>query len=93
MYSQCAATDGAVVLGAKAWCESIGSYYFRLQPQMSYNMKLDERDNKNLVECIWDVQCFIYQRREQFDKVRHTFQSHNYVMLNRLGNLPLLAIV
>ena len=60
-------------MGAKAWCESIGSYYFRLQPQMSYNMKMDETDNKNLVECLWDVQCFIYQHKDQFAKVIQLF--------------------
>ena len=38
-----------MVHGAKAWCESIGANYFRLQPQLSYNMKLDEIDNKNLI--------------------------------------------
>ncbi|XP_063675168.1 85/88 kDa calcium-independent phospholipase A2-like isoform X2 [Bolinopsis microptera] len=75
LVEQCAATDGAVVMGAKAWCESIGSYYFRLQPQMSYNMKMDETDNKNLVECLWDVQCFIYQHKDQFAKMTDLLMS------------------
>ncbi|KAL5255844.1 hypothetical protein ACHWQZ_G011172 [Mnemiopsis leidyi] len=75
IVEQCAATDGGVVLGAKAWCESIGSYYFRLQPRMSYDMKLDEKDNKNLVECLWDVQCFIYQHRDRFEKMSDLLMS------------------
>eukprot|EP00116_Pleurobrachia_bachei_P004385 sb/3464647/ len=69
LVEQCAATDGAVVLGAKAWCESIGSYYFRLQPQLSYNMKMDEVENKNLIDCLWDVQCFVYQNKDHMERI------------------------
>ena len=75
LYFQCAATDGAVVFGAKAWCESIGSYYFRLQPQLSYNMKLDEVENKNLIECLWDVQCFVYKNKEHFERITDLLMS------------------
>jgi len=75
LVEQCAGTDGTVVHGAKAWCESIGANYFRLQPQLSYNMKLDEIDNKNLIECLWDVQCFIYSERDKFSKVSELLAS------------------
>ena len=75
LVEQCAATDGAVVMGAKAWCESIGSYYFRFQPQLTYNMLLDEKDNRNLIDCLWDVQCFVYNKRDQFEKVTDILMS------------------
>ena len=49
---------------------------------MSYNMKMDETDNKNLVECLWDVQCFIYQHKDQFAKVIQLFYIYQYQSLH-----------
>ena len=57
------------MLGGKAWCESIGSYYFRFQPRLAYDMKMDEKDNKNLISALWEIQCFVYDLRDQYEKV------------------------
>ena len=73
-------------MGGKAWCESIGCYYFRFQPRLKYNMQMDEKENKNLIECLWDIQCYIYEKREQYEKV------DLYVML-KLGNQALIISI
>ncbi|KAM9324078.1 85/88 kDa calcium-independent phospholipase A2 [Gastrophryne carolinensis] len=65
----CTDSDGPAVNRARAWCEMIDSPYFRLSPQLQTDVMLDEVSDAVLVNMLWDTQIYIYQQREEIQKL------------------------
>ncbi|XP_048577713.1 85/88 kDa calcium-independent phospholipase A2 [Nematostella vectensis] len=68
MVDQATATNGAVVDRARAWCEMIGSQYFRFSSPMSADVGLDETDDRILVKMLWETRVYILQNLKEFKK-------------------------
>ncbi|XP_028346416.1 85/88 kDa calcium-independent phospholipase A2 isoform X4 [Physeter macrocephalus] len=65
----CTDPDGRAVDRARAWCEMAGIQYFRLTPQLGTDIMLDEVDDTVLVNALWETEVYIYEHREQFQKL------------------------
>ncbi|XP_018426544.1 PREDICTED: 85/88 kDa calcium-independent phospholipase A2 [Nanorana parkeri] len=65
----CTDSDGPAVNKARAWCEMIDVHYFRLSPQLQTDVMLDEVSDAVLVNMLWDTQIYIYQQREEIEKL------------------------
>ncbi|KAM6161859.1 85/88 kDa calcium-independent phospholipase A2 isoform 2-T2 [Erethizon dorsatum] len=65
----CTDPDGRAVDRARAWCEMVGIQYFRLNPPLGMDIMLDEVNDAVLVNMLWETEVYIYQHREQFQKL------------------------
>ncbi|XP_032061076.1 85/88 kDa calcium-independent phospholipase A2 isoform X1 [Aythya fuligula] len=65
----CTDADGPAVDRARAWCEMTDIPYFRLSPQLHTEVMLDEVNDAVLVDALWDTQLYIYQQREQLERL------------------------
>ncbi|KFO36683.1 85/88 kDa calcium-independent phospholipase A2 isoform X1 [Fukomys damarensis] len=65
----CTDPDGRAVDRARAWCEMVGIQYFRLNPQLGTDIMLDEVSDAVLVNALWETEVYIYEHREQFQKL------------------------
>uniref|UniRef100_A0A8C4PSK0 85/88 kDa calcium-independent phospholipase A2 n=1 Tax=Equus asinus TaxID=9793 RepID=A0A8C4PSK0_EQUAS len=65
----CTDPDGRAVDRARAWCEMVGIQYFRLNPQLGTDIMLDEINDSVLVNALWETEVYIYEHREQFQKL------------------------
>ncbi|XDB50956.1 hypothetical protein AB1E18_004510 [Capra hircus] len=65
----CTDPDGRAVDRARAWCEMVGIQYFRLNPQLGTDIMLDEVNDTVLVNALWETEVYIYEHREQFQKL------------------------
>ncbi|KAM4650612.1 85/88 kDa calcium-independent phospholipase A2 isoform 2-T3 [Discoglossus pictus] len=65
----CTDSDGPAVNRARAWCDMIDVPYFRLSPQLETDVMLDEVSDALLVNMLWDTQIYIYQQREELQKL------------------------
>ncbi|XP_041093782.1 85/88 kDa calcium-independent phospholipase A2 isoform X2 [Polyodon spathula] len=61
----CTDSDGRAVDRARAWCEMTDIAYFRLSPQFSSEVLLDEIEDAVLVNMLWETQIYVYEQREQ----------------------------
>ncbi|KAB0387864.1 hypothetical protein FD755_002820 [Muntiacus reevesi] len=65
----CTDPDGRAVDRARAWCEMVDIQYFRLNPQLGTDIMLDEVNDTVLVNALWETEVYIYEHREQFQKL------------------------
>nr|XP_015215005.1 PREDICTED: 85/88 kDa calcium-independent phospholipase A2 [Lepisosteus oculatus] len=61
----CTDSDGCAVDRARSWCEMTETTYFRLSPQFSMEVMLDEVNDAVLVNMLWETQMYLYQQREK----------------------------
>ncbi|XP_012928017.1 85/88 kDa calcium-independent phospholipase A2 isoform X3 [Heterocephalus glaber] len=69
LIRKCTDADGRAVDRARAWCEMVGIQYFRLNPQLGTDIMLDEVNDAVLVNVLWETEVYIYEHREQFQKL------------------------
>uniref|UniRef100_A0A2K6F0V3 85/88 kDa calcium-independent phospholipase A2 n=2 Tax=Propithecus coquereli TaxID=379532 RepID=A0A2K6F0V3_PROCO len=65
----CTDPDGRAVDRARAWCEMVDIQYFRLNPQLGTDIMLDEVSDAVLVNALWETEVYIYEHREEFQKL------------------------
>ncbi|XP_027727331.1 85/88 kDa calcium-independent phospholipase A2 isoform X5 [Vombatus ursinus] len=65
----CTDPDGRAVDRARAWCEMVDIHYFRLNPQLGTDIMLDEVSDTVLVNALWETEVYIYEQRDQFQKL------------------------
>lgn len=61
--------DGHVSERAKAWCESIGANYYRLNPLLDEDIAMDETDDATLLNVIWETQKYIYNNKDLISEI------------------------
>ncbi|CAJ1054099.1 85/88 kDa calcium-independent phospholipase A2 isoform X2 [Xyrichtys novacula] len=65
----CTDSDGCAVDRASAWCEMIDTIYYRLSPQLSQEVMLDEVSDAVLVDMLWETQMYLYEKRENLQSL------------------------
>ncbi|XP_006890272.1 PREDICTED: 85/88 kDa calcium-independent phospholipase A2 [Elephantulus edwardii] len=65
----CTDPDGRAVDRARAWCEMVGIQYFRLNPQLGTDIMLDEVSDALLVNALWETEVYIYEHREELQRL------------------------
>ncbi|CAG5098763.1 Oidioi.mRNA.OKI2018_I69.XSR.g15954.t1.cds [Oikopleura dioica] len=56
--------DRWVVRRAQSFCDALGTAYYRLNPQMSADIQLDETDNTKLFQLMWDTRKYINKNKD-----------------------------
>ncbi|MGH0178215.1 UNVERIFIED_CONTAM: hypothetical protein FKN15_018422 [Acipenser sinensis] len=74
---KCTDSDGRAVDRARAWCEMTDVSYFRLSPQFSSEVLLDEIEDAVLVNMLWETQIYVYEQREQIQHLAHWLLDAN----------------
>lgn len=69
LIEQATQSSGRVVERAEAWCSMNKIPYFRINPQMSKDIKLDCSDNKLLVNGLWETMDYIKRNDEDMIKL------------------------
>lgn len=62
-------SDGRVVERSRAWCESVGTKYYRLTPQMTEKIDLDEICDAKLVELMYQTRQYLTENQDILDNI------------------------
>lgn len=57
-------TDGRTVDRCRAWCASSGIAYYRFSPLLITDVELDEKDDKILVDLMWNAMALVHTKRD-----------------------------
>lgn len=74
VVDQATQTGGRVVDRAQAWCHGIRVPYFRLNPEQSEEIGLNETDNKLLVRLLWETMVYMRNRRSELEMLAKLLQ-------------------
>ena len=66
LIEQCALCDGPIVEQCRYWCDSVGSEYYRLQPDIESVTAMDEKSDSVLVQMCWETCSWVYRSRDVF---------------------------
>lgn len=66
---QATQSEGRVVERAEAWCSMIGVPYYRFSPQLSEDIPLDCKDDKMLINMLWETQCYILSQQDKLKQL------------------------
>ncbi|KRT82914.1 Ankyrin repeat-containing protein [Oryctes borbonicus] len=69
LIDQATAADGRVVERARAWCASIGTPYFRFNPQLSEEVGLNEKCNYKLCRILWETKAYMHANIQKIKEV------------------------
>ncbi|XP_074521091.1 85/88 kDa calcium-independent phospholipase A2 isoform X1 [Halichoeres trimaculatus] len=72
----CTDSDGCAVDRASAWCEMIDTIYYRMNPQLSQEVLLDEVSDAVLVDMLWETQMYLYEKRENLQSLAKLLLSN-----------------
>ncbi|XP_076805987.1 85/88 kDa calcium-independent phospholipase A2-like [Clavelina lepadiformis] len=53
-----------VVERARAWCESVGAEYHRLNPPLEEDLSLDETNDEKLLGILWETQVYLHDNQD-----------------------------
>ena len=62
--------DNRVVDRCRAWCGALGVAYYRFSPYMAVDIKLDEKDDKTLVDLMWNTMSYVHQRHSDVELLK-----------------------
>lgn len=68
-------TNGHIDDRAAAWCDSIDSAYYRLQPKLKEDIMMNEVNDEKLVDMLWSTKMYV-------QKNRHLIQEIAEILLN-----------
>lgn len=69
VFIQATQSEGRVVERAEAWCSMIGVPYYRFSPQLSEDIPLDCKDDKMLINMLWETQCYILSQQDKLKQL------------------------
>ncbi|XP_074620294.1 85/88 kDa calcium-independent phospholipase A2-like [Acropora palmata] len=75
LIDQATATHGPVVERARAWCQMVGLPYYRFSSPMSYDVGLDETDDRVLVQMLWETRVYVLQHFNEFRELANKLTS------------------
>ena len=59
---------GPDITRAQAWCDSMGTPYFRFSPPVD-NIELNETDDAKLIKMLFDTMIYTFKKRDEIDKL------------------------
>lgn len=70
LVDQATQTDGRVTARAQAMCNMLNIPYFRINPQLSENVALDETNTKVLVKMLWETTAYMHCIRDELERLK-----------------------
>ena len=68
LIDQSTLTGGPDITRAQAWCNSMGTPYFRFSPPID-NIDLNETDDAKLIKMLFDTLIYTFKKRDEIDKL------------------------
>nr|CAB3264924.1 85/88 kDa calcium-independent phospholipase A2-like [Phallusia mammillata] len=75
-------TNFHVVDRARAWCETIDANYARLNPCLSEEIYLDEKDDTKLLNIMWETQIYIHNNKDLTASIAETLLGGSKVQFS-----------
>ncbi|CAL4063347.1 unnamed protein product, partial [Meganyctiphanes norvegica] len=74
LVEQACASEGRIVDRARIWCSDIHVPFFRLTPQFSEDVQLDEAQDECLVRCMWETKAYMTSQRTELEHLKTLLQ-------------------
>ncbi|KAF8777128.1 85/88 kDa calcium-independent phospholipase like protein [Argiope bruennichi] len=71
LVDQATQTDGRVTARGQALCSMLNIPYFRLNPQLTENVALDETDTKILVKMLWETTAYMCCMKSELEHLKN----------------------
>ncbi|GBN75190.1 85/ calcium-independent phospholipase A2 [Araneus ventricosus] len=71
LVDQATQTDGRVTARAQALCSMLNIPYFRLNPQLTENVALDETNTKILVKMLWETTAYMRCMKNELEHLKN----------------------
>ncbi|XP_071506688.1 85/88 kDa calcium-independent phospholipase A2-like [Diadema antillarum] len=75
MIKQVCDSDLRAVDRAKTWCHTIGVPFFRLSPELSGHIALDEKDDAKLEQMMCDTMRYVTEKADEIGTLTNTINS------------------
>ena len=62
-------SDGDDIIKASAFCEALGSSYFRLNPPLESSIKLNESNMEKIIDMMYQCQLYILRKMDIIDQI------------------------
>lgn len=79
MVTMATQTDAHVVQRGQAWCNSMQVAYFRLNPPISENLQLNEIEEVEIVNALWETKAYMYNQRSFIEILVKLLERHSVV--------------
>lgn len=79
MVTMATQTDAHVVQRGQAWCNSMQVAYFRLNPPLSENLQLNEIEEVEIVNALWETKAYMYNQRSFIEILAKLLDSHSVI--------------
>ena len=76
LYFSVVDTDNRITDRCRAWCSMVGIPYYRFNPYMATDIELDEKDDKMLIDLMWNTMAYIYSRKEDVIRLKEILLNH-----------------
>ena len=70
LYFSIVDADNRITDRCRAWCSMAGIPYYRFSPYMATDIELDEKDDKILIDLMWNTMAYIYSRKEDVIRLK-----------------------
>ncbi|KAF6030015.1 PLA2G6 [Bugula neritina] len=69
IVEQATQSEGRPSDRARAWCSAINSHFFRLSPQLSLDIDLDETSDDKLLLVCWETMVYLHHNQEKIARI------------------------
>ena len=70
LYFSIVETDNRITDRCRAWCSIAGIPYYRFSPYMATDIEMDEKDDKILIDFMWNTMAYVYSRKEDVIRLK-----------------------
>ena len=81
LVSMAVQTDAHVVQRAQAWCNSMQVAYFRLNPPLSENLQLNEIEEVEIVNALWETKAYMYNQRSFIEMLARLLERPSVISI------------
>lgn len=74
LVEQSCASEGRIVDRARIWCSDLHVPFFRLTPQFSEDLLLDEAQDENLVRAMWETKAYMTSQHRMMEQLKPLLQ-------------------
>ena len=79
MVTMATQTDAHVVQRGQAWCNSMKVAFFRLNPPLSENLQLNEIEEVEIVNALWETKAYMHNQRSFIEMLAKLLERHSVI--------------
>ncbi|XP_033738076.1 85/88 kDa calcium-independent phospholipase A2-like [Pecten maximus] len=82
LLDQATASEGSPVDRSRAWCSMLNVPFARFSPHLSLDLPLDCHDNKQLINMMWETQCYIEANKHRVQRVASMLRKYHRINMS-----------